>query len=116
MMFFCGNNPDCISFNSKHALNIAKEVVDKHYSVVGVLEHLVTILLNFEGYLLIMQHIFWQIHSHRGMLKATPLIPWAYISHSFKIGLKEGRLICSKNVLKYEKRSKMVLKRAVLKK
>jgi hypothetical protein len=41
MMFFCGNNPDCISFNSKATLNIAKQVVDKQYAVVGVLEHLV---------------------------------------------------------------------------
>ena len=31
-------------------------------------------------------------------LKAPPLIPWAYISRSFKIGPKKGRLICSKNM------------------
>ena len=41
MMFFCGNNPDCIAFNSATTLNVAKEVVDKHFAVVGVLEHLV---------------------------------------------------------------------------
>ena len=33
------------------------------------------------------------------MLKATLLNPWAYISRSSKIGPKEGRLICSKNML-----------------
>ena len=36
----------------------------------------------------------------RRMLKAPPLIPWAYISRSSKIGLKEGHLICSKNMFK----------------
>jgi hypothetical protein len=45
MMFFCGNTPDCIAFNSASALNVAKAVVDKHFAVVGVLEHLVTLHL-----------------------------------------------------------------------
>lgn len=40
IVFFCGNNPDCISFNSKTALNIAKQNVEQFYSVVGVLEQL----------------------------------------------------------------------------
>lgn len=37
-MFFCGNHPDCIAFNSEKALNIAKRNTEEQYSVVGILE------------------------------------------------------------------------------
>ena len=40
VMFFCGNDPDCIEFNSERALQKAMAVVDEHYSVVGILEDL----------------------------------------------------------------------------
>lgn len=40
VMFFCGNDPDCIEFNSEKALQKAMAVVDEHYSVVGILEDL----------------------------------------------------------------------------
>ena len=39
-MFFCGNEPDCIEFNSIRALKKAKAVVDENFSVVGILEDL----------------------------------------------------------------------------
>ena len=50
-MFFCGNEPDCIAFNSDKALKRAMGVVDKEYLVVGVLENLNESLLVFEKYL-----------------------------------------------------------------
>ena len=40
MMFFCGNNLECSLFNSDKVLNMAKENVEKKYSVVGILEDL----------------------------------------------------------------------------
>ena len=40
VMFFCGNEPDCIAFNSKSAMNRAKMVAEQEYAVVGVLEQL----------------------------------------------------------------------------
>lgn len=40
VMFFCGNEPDCIEFNSIRALKKAKAVVDENFSVVGILEDL----------------------------------------------------------------------------
>ena len=40
MMFFCGNTPECALFNSEKVLNKAKEIVEKSYSVVGILEDL----------------------------------------------------------------------------
>ena len=40
MMFFCGNDPDCIGFNTKEALAKAKETVEKNFALVGVLEKL----------------------------------------------------------------------------
>ena len=40
MMFFCGNTPDCMAFNSVAALNEAKKIAEKEFAVVGVLENL----------------------------------------------------------------------------
>jgi len=40
MMAFCGHDPKCASFNDQWVLQRAKENVEKHYPVVGVLEHL----------------------------------------------------------------------------
>jgi dermatan/chondrotin sulfate uronyl 2-O-sulfotransferase UST len=38
MMLFCGHDPFCAEFNSKRALLRAKENVERHYAVVGVIE------------------------------------------------------------------------------
>ncbi len=38
MFFFCGHGPECHNFESKEMLEKAKENVERHYSVVGVLE------------------------------------------------------------------------------
>ena len=40
MLFFCGNTPECLSFNSATALQRAKRVAEEEFSVVGVLERL----------------------------------------------------------------------------
>ena len=40
VMFFCGNEPDCIEFNSDRALKKAMSVVEEEFSVVGILEDL----------------------------------------------------------------------------
>ena len=50
MMFFCGNNIECSLFNSKKVLNLAKNIVEEKYSVVGILEDLestFTVLQNY---------------------------------------------------------------------
>ncbi len=48
VMAFCGHAPFCAEFNSAQALQRAKENVEKHYTVVGVLEHLNKSLEVFE--------------------------------------------------------------------
>ena len=40
MMVFCGHDPFCAEFNGARALAAAKENVDRHYAVVGVIEEL----------------------------------------------------------------------------
>ena len=40
MMMFCGHELWCNEFNSERVLQAAKENVERHYPVVGVLEHL----------------------------------------------------------------------------
>ncbi len=50
MLFFCGNDPDCLSFNSETALKRAKRVAEKEFAVVGVLERLDDTLAALEGY------------------------------------------------------------------
>ena len=39
-MAFCGHDPFCAEFNGERALAAAKENVDRHYAVVGVIEEL----------------------------------------------------------------------------
>lgn len=51
MMFFCGNTPECALFNSKRVLSKAKTIVEKIYSVVGVLEDLDLTLEAFQAYI-----------------------------------------------------------------
>ncbi|XP_069988777.1 heparan sulfate 2-O-sulfotransferase pipe-like [Penaeus vannamei] len=48
--FFCGQDKKCTGFNTEYALQKAKENVEKHYSVVGVLEDLNTTLTVLEHY------------------------------------------------------------------
>ena len=50
MLFFCGNDPDCLSFNSETALKRAKRVAEREFAVVGVLERLDDTLAALEGY------------------------------------------------------------------
>ena len=47
LTYFCGNSPICREIGNKKALRMAKENVIKHYSAVGVLEHLITSLKMF---------------------------------------------------------------------
>ena len=49
-MFFCGNEPDCIEFNSARALKKAMAVVEEEFSVVGILENLPETFSVFEKY------------------------------------------------------------------
>ncbi|XP_042891350.1 heparan sulfate 2-O-sulfotransferase pipe-like [Penaeus japonicus] len=48
--FFCGQDKKCTGFNTEYALQKAKENVEKHYAVVGVLEDLNTTLTVLEHY------------------------------------------------------------------
>ena len=48
--FFCGMDPECNKFGSKKGMVIAKENVEKYYSVVGVLEKWTETLEVFEHY------------------------------------------------------------------
>ena len=48
--FFCGMKPFCKEFGSREALELAKSNVEKHYSVVGVLEQWNESLKVFEAY------------------------------------------------------------------
>ena len=50
MMFFCGNTPFCMAFNSQEALNVAKEIAEKEFAVVGVLEDLDDTFSALEAY------------------------------------------------------------------
>jgi len=49
-MFFCGHSDHCTGFNTEIALRKAKENVEKHYAVVGVLEELNKTLTVLEHY------------------------------------------------------------------
>jgi len=48
--FFCGQDDDCTGFNTEIAMRKAKENVEKHYAVVGVLEELNKTLTVLEHY------------------------------------------------------------------
>jgi hypothetical protein len=48
--FFCGQEDDCTGFNTEIAMRKAKENVEKHYAVVGVLEELNKTLTVLEHY------------------------------------------------------------------
>jgi len=48
--FFCGQEDDCTGFNTEVAMRKAKENVEKHYAVVGVLEELNKTLTVLEHY------------------------------------------------------------------
>jgi len=50
-MFFCGHEEACVGFNTEVALRKAKENVEKHYAVVGVLEDLNKTLTVLEHYI-----------------------------------------------------------------
>ena len=50
IMFFCGNTPDCIEFNSSKALKKAMAVVEENFSVVGILENLNKTFYALENY------------------------------------------------------------------
>ncbi|XP_071057470.1 heparan sulfate 2-O-sulfotransferase pipe isoform X2 [Onthophagus taurus] len=50
-MFFCGHHEDCTPFNTDIALQKAKQAVDQHYAVVGVLEDLNMTLKVLEHYI-----------------------------------------------------------------
>jgi len=49
-MFFCGHTDDCTGFNTEIAMRKAKENVEKHYAVVGLLEDLNKTLTVLEHY------------------------------------------------------------------
>jgi len=49
-MFFCGHSDDCTGFNTEIAMKKAKENVERHYAVVGVLEELNKTLTVLEHY------------------------------------------------------------------
>ena len=49
IVFFCGNHPDCIAFNTQIALNIAKRNTDENFSAVGLIEDLEGSLEVFEA-------------------------------------------------------------------
>ena len=50
IMFFCGNEPECIEFNNPRALKKAMAVVEEEFSVVGILENLPKTFSVFENY------------------------------------------------------------------
>ena len=50
-MAFCGHDPFCAEFNGERALAAAKENVDRHYAVVGVIEELNKTLQVMEGFM-----------------------------------------------------------------
>lgn len=49
-MFFCGHGDECTGFNTEVAMRKAKENVERHYAVVGVLEELNKTLTVLEHY------------------------------------------------------------------
>jgi len=49
--FFCGSTPDCLAFNSASACSRAKEIVEREFAVVGVLERLPDSLRAFSAFL-----------------------------------------------------------------
>merc|ERR1712223_1451596 len=40
LLYFCGHDPECTELGNPAAVQKAKENVDRHFEVVGVLEHL----------------------------------------------------------------------------
>ncbi|KAF2355549.1 Sulfotransferase [Trinorchestia longiramus] len=48
--FFCGQDSECTGFNTKYAIQKAKENVEKHYAVVGILEEMNMTLTVLEHY------------------------------------------------------------------
>ncbi|KAH8269943.1 hypothetical protein KR018_000119 [Drosophila ironensis] len=50
-LYFCGNEPTCLPFNSAHAIQIAKRRVEKEYAVVGTWEERNITLTVFEKYI-----------------------------------------------------------------
>ncbi|XP_036672456.1 heparan sulfate 2-O-sulfotransferase pipe isoform X7 [Drosophila suzukii] len=50
-LYFCGNEADCLPFNSPHAIQVAKRRVEKEYSVVGTLEERNITLTVLEKYI-----------------------------------------------------------------
>ena len=46
--FFCGDSEECRTLGSEAALKTAKENIEKHYIMVGVLEHLEVSLVVME--------------------------------------------------------------------
>ncbi|XP_053638215.2 heparan sulfate 2-O-sulfotransferase pipe [Cherax quadricarinatus] len=61
--FFCGQEKKCTGFNTEYALQKAKENVEKHYAVVGVLEDLNITLTVLEHYIPKFfrgaKHLYW---------------------------------------------------------
>lgn len=51
MMFFCGNNLQCSLFNSQQVLNMAKQIVEEKYAVVGILEDLEATFQALQAYI-----------------------------------------------------------------
>ena len=49
VMAFCGHEPFCAEFGGEAALARAKENVERHYAVVGVVEDMNRTLEVFEG-------------------------------------------------------------------
>ncbi|XP_017072088.1 heparan sulfate 2-O-sulfotransferase pipe-like [Drosophila eugracilis] len=50
-LYFCGNDPDCLPFNSHYAIQLAKRRVEKEYSVVGTWEERNITLTVLEKYI-----------------------------------------------------------------
>ncbi|XP_016998121.2 heparan sulfate 2-O-sulfotransferase pipe isoform X5 [Drosophila takahashii] len=50
-LYFCGNEPDCLPFNSNYAIQIAKQRVEREYSVVGTFEERNITLTVLEKYI-----------------------------------------------------------------
>ena len=57
--FFCGDSEECRTLGSEAALKTAKENIEKHYIMVGVLEHLEVSLVVMECLLPMYFKYFW---------------------------------------------------------
>ena len=60
--FFCGDSEECRTLGSEAALKTAKENIEKHYIMVGVLEHLEVSLVVMECLLPMYFKYFWINH------------------------------------------------------